>query len=88
MTVNGRSYTAAQGSTLDVPDFDAETLEANGWLRLGPVGPTSARPVADPLTTGAGMPLGTGYRFIDVTLGAAITFTGQGWVNTVTGAAA
>ena len=87
MTVNGRQYSATQGSTLDVPDFDADVLEANGWLHLGPVGPTSARPPADTLAEFV-QSIGAGYRFIDTTLGAAIVFTGQGWVNAVTGAAA
>ena len=87
MTVNGRSYFAAQGSTLDVPDFDANILEANGWLRLAPVGPTTSRPPADTLANFE-QSIGAGYRFIDTTLGAAIVFTGQGWVNAVTGATA
>lgn len=87
MTVNGRQYSAAQGSTLDVPDFDANILEANGWLHLGSVGPTASRPAADSLPQGI-QSIGAGYRFIDTTLGAAIVFTGLGWVNAVTGAAA
>jgi len=44
MVVDGRSYTAASGSYLDVPDFDAGPLEANGWTRACLVGPTSSRP--------------------------------------------
>jgi len=32
ITVNGRTYTCAIGSTIDVPDFDAEVMGANGWL--------------------------------------------------------
>lgn len=31
--VNGRSYTCPSGSTLRVPDFDADILEANGWIK-------------------------------------------------------
>ena len=87
LTVNGRSYAAAQGSTLDVPDFDADVLEVNGWLRLGPVGPTADRPAADTLAEFE-QSIRVGYRFIDTTLSAAIVFTGEGWVNAVTGAAA
>jgi hypothetical protein len=46
-TANGRSYSTS--SYLDVPDFDAAVLSANGWVSLGAnchgmVGPTSARP--------------------------------------------
>jgi hypothetical protein len=42
---NGRVYSTA-AATLDVPDFDALGLEANGWVNLGQVGATSARPAA------------------------------------------
>jgi hypothetical protein len=41
---NGRSYSAAPGSVIDVLDADAQELEANGWVPVAPSGPTSARP--------------------------------------------
>ena len=44
MTANGRSYTCALGATIDVPDFDAFVLGANGWIQVAPVGTTSQRP--------------------------------------------
>ena len=45
VTVNGRTYTCAAGATIDVPDFDAQILQANGFVALGAtVGATTARP--------------------------------------------
>jgi hypothetical protein len=31
VTVNGRTYTSTPGTSISVPDFDAEVLLANGW---------------------------------------------------------
>jgi len=45
ITVHHRVYSASAGTGIDVPVFDANELEANGWLRMGTYsGPTSARP--------------------------------------------
>ena len=33
ITVNGRTYSATAGGFLDVPDFDAAVMLANGWVR-------------------------------------------------------
>lgn len=77
-TVNGRTYTVAVGSVLNVPDFDANVLEANGWHHNGAVATTAARPV-----------LGVkdrGYKLVDSTLGATITWDGVQWRNPATGA--
>jgi hypothetical protein len=75
---NGRSYTCAANATLDVPDFDAFVLIANGWLKVaGSVGATSARP-ASPFK---------GQTFHDTTLGYNITWDGKAWRNPATGAA-
>ena len=43
MTVNGRSYSSTPGNFLDVPDFDAQVLEANGWIFVA----GAVRPRAD-----------------------------------------
>lgn len=77
--VNGRTYTCAQGSTIDVPDFDANILACNGWIALGfAVGATAARPINPPV----------GTPFNDTTTGAMVVFTGKGWVHHQTGASA
>jgi hypothetical protein len=88
-TVNGRSYSCAVGSTIDVPEFDAPALQARGlFVRLDTSGPTSQRPAYPPNANSdariAASPIG--YRMIDTTLGVAICFNGAAWVNVVTGA--
>jgi hypothetical protein len=76
--VCGRTYAAAAGATLDVPDFDVSVLVANGWqiLAADGVGTTPQRP-AKPKR---------GMEFLDTTLGVHITFDGASWRNTATGA--
>jgi hypothetical protein len=32
VAIPGRTYTAAPGQVLDVPDFDAHLLRARGWI--------------------------------------------------------
>jgi hypothetical protein len=78
VVVNGRKYSAVAGSAIDVPDFDAVTLGANGFVRVAVSGPTSAR------TTGFG--LGVGTQFFDTTLNELIVFNGATWRSPVTGA--
>jgi hypothetical protein len=80
MTVNGRTYSASAGVPIDVPDFDAQVLKANGWYisAAGGVGATPARP-ASPTK---------GTRFLDTTLGLEIAFDGKVWRNATTGAVA
>jgi hypothetical protein len=85
MTVDGRSYAAAAGQPLDVPDFDGQVLEANGWVRVAPTGPTAGRP-----TAAAGMAqyaASEGSKYWDSTLGYLIVFAGGAWRNPATGAA-
>jgi hypothetical protein len=84
-TANGRAYTCAAGATIDVPDFDANVLTANGWTNAGgsgavlaTVGATAARPLTP----------SRGQTFLDTTLALAIVFAGKSWRNPVTGAAA
>jgi hypothetical protein len=77
MTVNGRTYSCALGATIDVPDFDAFVLGANGWIQVAPVGTTAQRP-AKP---------GVGNFFHDTTVGKVIIFEGAAWRDPATGAA-
>lgn len=77
-TVNGRTYVAAAGATLDVPDFDAQVLSANGWTKVAAqVGATATRPA---------LPF-QGQTFHDTTLGYVVVFEGKAWRNPSTGAA-
>jgi hypothetical protein len=77
--VNGRSYTCAAAATIDVPDFDASVLTANGWVLApgGTVGATAARPVIP----------AKNQTFHDTTLNVTIVFDGRVWRNPATGAA-
>jgi len=77
MSVNGRVYSCALGSTLDVVDFDAAILTANGWIQVAPVGSTAQRP-AKP---------GVGNFFHDTTLGKLVIFEGATWRDPATGGA-
>lgn len=79
-TVNGRTYTCAAGASIDVPDFDAKVLSANGWIITSPagVGGTSARPLNPK----------QGDHFVDTDLASiSIRFDGKVWRNNSTGAA-
>lgn len=79
IVVNGRSYTCAAGSTIDVPDQDAKVMSANGWTVAaeGGVGATATRP-ASPTK---------GQTFHDTTLGYTIVWDGKAWRNPASGAA-
>lgn len=84
--VNGRTYTAAPGTFLDVPDADAQVHAAAGWTKVAFSGPTGARPT----TNASGGPYGVASRgmfFVDTTLSAVIVFDGATWRNPITGAA-
>jgi hypothetical protein len=78
ITVNGRTYTAAVNSTIDVPDFDAWVMTANNWIATTKFGdgPTASRP-ANP---------GINMHYLDTDLNAAIVFDGLVWRNELTGA--
>lgn len=79
ITVYGRTYTCTVGSTIDVPDQDAQVMTANGWISatVGGVGATTARP-ANPTK---------GQIFHDSTLGYNIIWDGKTWRNPTSGAA-
>jgi len=77
--VNGRLYTCALGAVLSgVPDFDSDSLEANGWIKgsVSGSGVTSLRPVR-PLKNA---------EFHDLTLGYNIRWDGFNWRNPTSGA--
>lgn len=76
--VRGRTYLAAAGSYIDVPDFDAELLCGQGWLVLARNGfATADRPLHALANS----------RVFDLTLGVDIISDGAGgWLNGSTGA--
>jgi hypothetical protein len=86
--VNGRSYTGTPGTALNILDWDADMLEANGWTRVAWTGQTSERPVN---IVGPGVMARTilypGLKFFDETLGYLIEYDGATWRNPATGAA-
>lgn len=69
MTVNGRTYTATPGQSLDVPDFDGAVLTGSGWTFVAESGATTDRPKAPP----------AGRQYWDTDLGAFLTFDGASW---------
>lgn len=82
-TINGRTYTCAAGATIDIPDFDARVLGANGWVNAAgngivesTVGTTAQRPARP----------SPGQTFHDTTLGFIVAFDGRSWRNPATGA--
>lgn len=83
LTINGRQYTGTPGSAVDVPDFDADGLGSNGWVKVAPSGPTSARPVG---SAGFYQAL-AGKHYYDMTLNALIVFDGTTWRSPVDGSA-
>jgi hypothetical protein len=79
ITVNGRTYTTTPGTPIDVPDFDAFVMLANGWTAIdvgAGVGATALRP----------NPANKGVTFLDTTIGAHIQYDGKTWRNPITGA--
>ncbi len=81
--VNGRTFTAVAGTTVDAVAQDADVLQANNWFNTaGPnsvgVGTTAARP-----TTG----LFPGASYADTTTGNLIVYDGTTWRNPVSGVA-
>lgn len=74
-TVNGRTYSRSPGIALDVPDFDAGMLSANGWIDCGPSGATAQRPSGMVGLYNAS----AGTKFFDTTLGLTIVSDGTNW---------
>lgn len=79
IAVNGRTYTCALGSTIDVPDADAIVMRSNGWIMAasGGVGPTASRPATPAVA----------QEFHDTTLAYNVKWDGRTWRNPNTGAA-
>jgi hypothetical protein len=76
--VNGRTYSGSVGSFLDVPDFDARVMIANGWTTTDSagVGTTLLRPPTPKKDT----------HYTDTDLGVSIVFDGKTWRSKATGA--
>jgi hypothetical protein len=83
MVVNGRTYSAAPGSVLDVPDMDGAVLAANGWIRVAASGTTAQRPTS----TSAPFRAAPEARYWDSTLGKLIFFDGIAWRDPANGSA-
>jgi hypothetical protein len=77
LTFNGRSYSVAAASTIDVPNMDAQICAANGWVMIGGSGATAARP-SNPYV---------GQTYVDTTLGYVVVWEGAAWRNPATAAA-
>jgi len=82
----GRTYVGSPGTVLDVPEFDATPLQAQGWfpvcfglpaLEQGGSGPTANRPAN---------PLG-GKHYFDTTLGKLAVWDGAAWRDPGSGSA-
>jgi hypothetical protein len=79
-----RYYSCAAGSFVDVPgdpSGDASVLASQNFIPVGMSGPTSSRP------TSLGI-LKVGAMFLNTTLSLFVVWTGQQWVNPITGATA
>jgi hypothetical protein len=83
----GRSYTPTLNTPQDVVDADAERLVANGWLKVGTVGPSTSRPGSNPTQVGMYAAQRDSHHF-DTTLNTLVIFDGYVWRNPATGAVA
>jgi len=79
ISANGRTYDPAAAAYVDAPAQDARILAANGWVHVGLVGATSARPLTGPATPSNPEPITAGAQFVDTTVGGVITFDGLAW---------
>lgn len=82
ITVNGRSYSCALGSTISVPDVDGYVIMHNGWTEASSGGSNTTANRPDPVKAGKGS------TFHDTTLGKIIRSDGKVWRDPNTGAAA
>jgi hypothetical protein len=76
--VNGRLYSAQPGMVVVAPDFDGDSLEAAGWIKVasGGAGTSAQRPRNPP----------PGAVFHDQTLARNIVHDGRHWRDPATGA--
>jgi hypothetical protein len=81
MQVNGRTYSAAPGSVIDVPDMDGAVLAANGWIRVAASGTTAQRPT----NTSAPFRATPDARYWDTTLSKMVIYDGVSWRDPATG---
>jgi hypothetical protein len=86
IVANGRTYSAATGAVVDVPDFDAPILGANGWITCAPSGTTAQRPTINP-NTNPPYVAAPNFEYFDTTLSKLIFFDGQAWRDPATGTA-
>jgi hypothetical protein len=77
-TINGRRYSAAPGNAVDVPDMDAPTLGANGWITCAPSGTTAQRPTTNP-NTNPPYVAAPNFEFYDTTISKLIFWDGATW---------
>jgi hypothetical protein len=78
LTFNGRSYSVAAASTIDVPTMDAQICAANGWVQSGSGSGTTAQRPSKPYI---------GQIYLDTTLAYAVVWEGAAWRNPATAAA-
>lgn len=87
-TVGAVVYTAAEGTSLDVPNDVAQSLLATGWSYGVQVGTTAQRPTSTIPAQGVDPDavLKKGLKFLDTTLGYEIVYDGKVWRNPATSA--
>jgi hypothetical protein len=83
MVVNGRAYSGAPGSVVDVPDMDGAILAANGWVRVAASGTTAQRPTS----TSAPFRAAPDARYFDTSINKLIVYDGVTWRDPATGSA-
>jgi hypothetical protein len=81
LVVNGRTYSGAPGTVVDVQDFDARILGSNGWVEVAASGTTAQRPTA----TSAPLSAAPSVQFWDTTLSKLIVFDGKTWRDPANG---
>jgi hypothetical protein len=84
LTVNGRTYSAAPGTAVDVLDSDARVLAANSWVICAPSGATAQRPTTNP-NVSAPYTIAPSFEFFDTTLSKLIFWDGQSWRDPANG---
>jgi hypothetical protein len=87
INVNGRVYPAVSpGTVVDVVDFDAPVLCANGYTRIAISGPTSSRPTTNQ-ASGSLYYAAPGLHYLDTTINRLIVWDGATWRDPTTGSA-
>lgn len=69
---DGRTWSCAIGSSINVPAHDAERMVGNGWTQFAEsMGTTAQRP--------SGVNVTRGYLYLDTTVGHVIVYDGATW---------